>query len=95
MKIFLNNFFLQYPLVKEERKTFFICCLLCCCETDPLFINARIPVGGYTPGQTIELLLEINNKSDQTFQNFEIQIIKVTYSCTKYVKLCLNTVVCQ
>lgn len=65
------------------RKTFFVSCLLCCCETDPVFIIARLPVAGYTPGQTIELFLDVNNKSDQTFQDFQILIIKVSccYAC--------------
>lgn len=45
-------------------------------------MNARLPVAGYTPGQTIELYLEINNKSDQNFFNFEIQIIKVSSKYT-------------
>lgn len=75
---YLSSLVFQFPLVKEERKTFFVCCLLCCCETSPVFIKARIPVTGYTPGQTIEVALEINNKSDQRFQNFQVQIIKVS-----------------
>ncbi|KAJ6636592.1 Arrestin domain-containing protein 3 [Pseudolycoriella hygida] len=71
-----DNIALRYPLVKEARKTFFICCLLCCCETSPVFITARIPVSGYTPGQTIELSININNKSDQKFEEFVVLIVK-------------------
>ncbi|KAG4069557.1 hypothetical protein HA402_006923 [Bradysia odoriphaga] len=67
---------LRYPVSRELRKTFFICCLLCCCETDPFFINARLPVGGYTAGQAIELFLDINNKSDETFNELQVQIVK-------------------
>lgn len=64
----------QYPLVREKRKTYFIDCLLC--NSGPLVISASVPVGGYVPGQTIELLLQVDNRTDRN-QNFTIHIIKV------------------
>lgn len=65
-------------MIVEEDKTFFLCCLLCCCISDPLKIVARMPVGGYTPGQTINLELNVNNQSDQPVSEFSVQLIKVS-----------------
>lgn len=60
----------------ETEKSFFLCCLLCCLS-DPMKIVARTPVGGYTPGQTINLELDIINRSDQPVSDFTVQLIKV------------------
>ncbi|KAJ6636531.1 Arrestin domain-containing protein 3 [Pseudolycoriella hygida] len=97
-----NDFMLRLPLIREERKTYFKCCLLWCCTTGPLVITACIPVGGYVPGQSIELFLRINNRSDQTIQNFIIQIIKnIQYhthansSSTKIDKIVVKSAVCD
>lgn len=45
--------------------------------SDPLKLIARTPVGGYTPGQTINLEVEVINKSDQPVSDFSVQLIKV------------------
>lgn len=49
-----------------------------CCASDPLFMKATIPVGGYTPGQVIHVDLELTNKSNENIQAFVIQIIRVS-----------------
>lgn len=38
---------------------------------------ARTPVGGYTPGQVINLEIEVINQSDQPVSDFTVQLIKV------------------
>lgn len=75
------------------EKKYFICFLLCC-QSGPLKITGSIPVGGYVPGQTIELSLHIDNRSDETFQNFVIRIMKVRRqnisSCNRVEELDLS-----
>lgn len=38
---------------------------------------ARTPVGGYTPGQVINLEIDVINQSDQPVSDFTVQLIKV------------------
>lgn len=68
---------LQEPAIAEKDKTFYLCCLLCCCSSDPMKIVARSPVGGYTPGQIINLEVNVDNQSDQPVSDFTVQLIKV------------------
>lgn len=65
-------------MIAQERKTFFPCCLLFCWQSDPLELTARIPVGAYAPGETINVQIDANNKSDQPIANFKVQLIKVS-----------------
>lgn len=44
-----------------------------------MIIIARTPVAGYTPGQTINLEIRINNQSDQTLTEISVQLIKVNF----------------
>lgn len=44
-----------------------------------MFIVARLPANGYTPGETIPLDLKTVNKSDKTIYKFIVRIIKVGY----------------
>lgn len=60
-----------------ENKTFYPCCLLFCCTSDPLQMKVSMPVGGYTPGQTINLEIDARNQSDQDVDSFTAQLIKV------------------
>lgn len=61
-----------------KNKEFYPCCLLFCCSSDPLEMTVRIPVGGYTPGQTINLDIEAKNRSDQDVEGFTAQLLKVS-----------------
>lgn len=63
-------------MVKEKHKTFYPCCFLCCCPSDPMHVTARIPVSGYTPGQTIDVEIDVNNRSDENGE-FSVQLLKV------------------
>lgn len=73
----MKIFSLQYPYIKEKVKSFSIC-FLYCLTTDPMYVTAQTPAAGYIPGQTIELSLKFNNESNQTFRNFQIQLVKVS-----------------
>lgn len=68
---------LQHPIVEEETKRFNTYCLFFCCAGNPLFILATVPVSGYTPGQMINIDLELNNTSNENVSAFSIQIIRV------------------
>lgn len=37
-----------------------------------------MPVGGYTPGQNINLELNVNNQSSQPVTEFIVQLLKVS-----------------
>lgn len=51
---------------------------MCCCASDPLDIIVRAPVSGYTPGQTINVHILVNNQSNQAVSDFVVQMIKVS-----------------
>lgn len=42
-----------------------------------MIIIARTPVGGYTPGQIINLEIKVNNQSEQPLTEISVQLIKV------------------
>lgn len=52
--------------------------LFVCCASDPLYMKATIPVGGYAPGQMINVDLELTNNSNENIQGFVIQIVRVS-----------------
>lgn len=45
--------------------------------SDPLVIKARLPVRGYTPGQTINLEFTADNRSDQDVLGFKVELVGV------------------
>lgn len=51
-------------------------------------VKAKIPVGGYVPGQTINLDLDIHNKSDEDISAFVVKLRKAisyyTYATSPY-----------
>ncbi|XP_055312571.1 arrestin domain-containing protein 17-like [Sitodiplosis mosellana] len=67
---------LKEPVLVEKYKKFNACFLLSSCSSDPLRIVARTPVGGYTPGQVINLEIDVKNKSDQDVSEFTVELIK-------------------
>lgn len=70
----------QEPRVQVASSGFYPCCLCCCCETDPLEFTVTMPLGGYTPGQTINLNIDTRNDSNQDVDNYSAQLIKVSES---------------
>ncbi|XP_055296096.1 arrestin domain-containing protein 1-like isoform X2 [Sitodiplosis mosellana] len=67
---------LRHPIVEEETKRFNPFCLLSCCASDPLFMIATVPVSGYTPGQMINVDLELTNASNENVKAFILQIVR-------------------
>lgn len=60
-----------------EEKTLVGCCLCCCFDSEPLNMECRIPVSGYTPGQTIKVLITVSNKSSLDVERLDVLLIKV------------------
>lgn len=56
------------------------CCLLCCYETEPVKMSVKVPMKGYAPGQAIEITINVDNKSDQTYYEFIGNIYKVNFN---------------
>lgn len=65
-------------MMKEKHKVFIPCCCCCCCPSDPMHLVARVPVTGYTPGQTINIEIDVDNKSEET-ADFAVQLMKVSW----------------
>lgn len=65
-------------MVVKGEKRFYPCFLLWCIKSNPLEIIARTPVGGYVPGQTINLRMSVTNKSGQKITRFIAQLVKVS-----------------
>lgn len=42
-----------------------------------MHLVARVPVTGYTPGQTINIEIDVDNKSEET-ADFAVQLMKVS-----------------
>lgn len=63
----------------EARKLtkFNQCCLLFCWKSDDLEMFGRLPVRGYCPGQTMNLKLDVVNKSVQDVSYFLVRFIQV------------------
>lgn len=68
----------QHPIVEEETKRFNAFCFFVCCASDPLFIIATVPVSGYTPGQMMNVDLELSNTSNENLSAFVFQIVRVS-----------------
>lgn len=56
----------------ESSTTF--CCWLC--KSKPVYMCASIPYGGYVPGQTITVSVDINNESSTDFDDVKISLKK-------------------
>ncbi|KAJ6641363.1 Arrestin domain-containing protein 17 [Pseudolycoriella hygida] len=69
------------PMKVRKFTKFNISCCLFCVESDELQLYARLPVRGYCSGQTINLKLDVINKSYQEVLRFLVQFIQeVTYT---------------
>lgn len=69
---------MQNPLVAEVGTRFNLFGLLFCFLSGPLRITVRTPVGGYTPGQIINVQINARNQSDQPVSEFRVQLLKVS-----------------
>lgn len=61
---------------------------LSCFRSDPLSIYAQIGVGGFTPGQTINLKFDVDNKSNLNVSTLTVQLVKVRQMSNE--RLCAN-----
>lgn len=68
---------LQAPGFKEKNKKFYEC-YCCAWNSDPMHIVVRVPVTGYTPGQTINVAVEVDNKSEIKAE-FNVQLTRVRF----------------
>lgn len=57
----------------EAMKTF--CCAFL--RTKPLYLSASIPLGGYVPGQAINVSVEINNESRIDIEDVRVSLKKI------------------
>ncbi|XP_037046285.1 arrestin domain-containing protein 1-like isoform X2 [Bradysia coprophila] len=76
-----NNSSYRMPLEVRQCTKFNQFCLLFCWKTDDLEIFGKLPVRGYCPGQTMNLKLDVVNKSGQDILHFAVQFVQeVTYT---------------
>lgn len=45
-----------------------------------MIIEASTPVGGYAPGQTINLQIHVDNQSKESVSKFSVKLVKVSYT---------------
>lgn len=45
--------------------------------SDPIDMIVNVPVRGYTPGQTINMEINVKNRSNQMISEFQVNLIKV------------------
>lgn len=62
-------FYSQQPITVKKTETFFF--------TGPMIVSVRAPVGGYTPGQTINFEITVDNKSNKMIPKFKVKLINV------------------
>lgn len=68
-------------MCKDERFFHPFGCF-CCSPSLALRVDASIPFRGYTPGQTINVAIDVNNESSKTVSNFYVDFIRVIYEHT-------------
>ncbi|XP_031619428.1 arrestin domain-containing protein 3-like isoform X2 [Contarinia nasturtii] len=67
---------LHRPVIIGKKHTFKPCYIFCCCPSGPLKVIAQLPVGGYVPGQTINLTFTVENESGNRVEHFKVELIK-------------------
>lgn len=70
----MQFFEFQTPISVEESSTGGF---LCCFSSGPIEITVNVPVGGYTPGQTINSEIHVKNSSNLTIVSFSVRLVKV------------------
>lgn len=74
--VFAIEYF-KCPAVGKEDREFYALGCFACCPSEPLTIRAFAPVQAYTPGQTINVTIKVNNYSDEVVGQFSVELIKV------------------
>ncbi|XP_031621628.1 arrestin domain-containing protein 17-like [Contarinia nasturtii] len=71
---------LREPVLVEGTYMYSKSHILCCKNLDPLKISVRSPIGGYTPGEMINLQINVNNQSRESIREFSVKFVKkITY----------------
>lgn len=76
---------MQLPAIKEKQKIFWP--LACCYLVGPpipLRLVVRVPVSGYTPGQTMNIEIDVDNQSAKD-AHFDVELLKVM-NCLSQIK---------
>ncbi|KAJ6641677.1 Arrestin domain-containing protein 17, partial [Pseudolycoriella hygida] len=68
--------YMREPVTAENHKVFYLTCCLFCLPSGSLETVAEIPRCGYLPRETIDLHLEINNRSSQRVEELTVQLIQ-------------------
>lgn len=50
-------------------------------------MTATLPVSGYTPGQMINVNLELTNTSNENISAFVLQIVRVSLTASQFQRL--------
>ena len=64
----INTGHLTVPLSISNQKT--ICCL--CCASKPISLSVKADRGGYHPGESIALIMEVENHSNKRITSVEV-----------------------
>ena len=64
----INTGHLTVPLSISDEKT--ICCL--CCASKPISLSVKTDRGGYCPGESIALIMEVENHSNKRITSVEV-----------------------
>lgn len=70
----------RMPAIAKNYEVFYPlgCCI--CCPSRPLTIAVQTPISGYTPGQTIQIKIEIDNQSGASISIIHVKLVqKLTF----------------
>lgn len=79
--------FWQDAVFGEQKKRFFKYCFMCCFPSNPVELVARIPAGGYVPGQTIHVEICLNNQSYKQITQLKLELVRVWEMLELYISL--------
>lgn len=68
---------LKVPFQTQVSKSFYCCCI----KSKPLLMKVTVPFSGYVPGQSVDVVIEIKNKSDVDVDGVKLALQKtITYT---------------
>ncbi|KAG4069549.1 hypothetical protein HA402_006915 [Bradysia odoriphaga] len=92
----LNDFpELKSPLDLERSHGFNYMGCIWCIQSKPLMVTVHMQARGFTPGEKIEVILDVNNQSSQDVAYFSIGLFKIiTYASNQNVIKNKSEIVC-
>ena len=67
---------LKVPSKTEVCKSFYCCCF----KSKPLLMKVTLPFSGYVPGQSVQVVVELNNQSNVNVEGVKLALEKkITY----------------